>query len=325
VILARRVHQVAGRDLALAVGNFDGVHRGHQAILAATVRAAAARRLSPAAMSFHPLPREAFARINGSDPPVRLMSVSEKLAAFQRAGIDVALVPFFDRRFAAQSPESFCGALSQARVRWLMVGEDFRFGAKRAGDVALLRALGSAHGFEVETMEHVRLDRMKISSTAVRESLAGGDLLLASSLLGRPYAIVGRVLRGRRLGTTLGFPTINVALGGRKPAVQGVFAVRCRLVTRGLEGVAGEAGDTLDGVANLGTNPVVSSENRQHLEVFLFDFSGDLYGRRVEVTFIEKIRDELKLPGIDALVVQMHDDAMRAKHILRTKNDGPKS
>jgi len=140
-------------------------------------------------------------------------------------------------------------------------------------------------------------------------------------MLGRPYAITGRIAHGKKLGRTLGFPTANVALSGRKPALAGVFAVKCRLVTRGLEGVAGEVGTVLDGVANLGTNPVVSSENRQHLEVFLFDFSGDLYGKRLQVNFIEKIRDEQNFASLDALVTQMHDDTARAKKILSRVND----
>jgi riboflavin kinase/FMN adenylyltransferase len=142
-------------------------------------------------------------------------------------------------------------------------------------------------------------------------------------MLGRPYAITGRVTHGRKLGRTLGYPTANIALSGRKPALAGVFAVKCRLVSRGLEGVAGDVGEILDGVANLGTNPVVSSENRQHLEVFLFDYSGDLYGKRVQVSFIEKIRDEQNFASLDALVTRMHDDAARAKKILsRMTADG---
>ena len=313
------------QDLALAIGNFDGVHLGHQALLAEAVRIAAKRTLIPAAMSFHPLPREAFARMTGASMPVRLMSVTEKLTALDQAGIKTLFLPKFDRTFAAQLPNDFAKALAAMSVRWVITGEDFRFGAKRAGDAAMLRALGAQHGFEAATLPDVSLGDQRVSSTAIREALARGDMKSATSMLGRHYAIVGRVTHGKKLGRTLGFPTINVSLSGRNPALSGVFAVQCRLVTRGLEGVAGQGGMILNGVANLGTNPVVSSENRQHLEVFLFDFSSDLYGQRVEVTFIEKIRDELKLASLDALVVQMHEDARRAKDILRKIDDGNKS
>jgi riboflavin kinase / FMN adenylyltransferase len=318
-----------GKPLALAIGNFDGVHLGHQAILRACSNTASigefGEEMETAALSFSPLPREYFAKIK-NDPslaPPRLMSATEKLAAFKRAGIEHVFIPHFGAAFSGQSPEEFIARLVAMNVRWLMVGEDFRFGAKRVGDVAMLRTAGLRHGFQVETMADVECNGQRVSSTAIRTALAAGDLRTATQMLGRPYRIIGRVTHGKKLGRTLGFPTANVALTGRKPALAGVFAVRLRLVTRGLEGVAGENGSAvisvLNGVANLGTNPVVSSENRLHLEVFLFDFSSDLYGQRVEVEFIEKIRDEQNFSGPDslnALVVQMHDDCDQAKRIL---------
>lgn len=317
----------AETPLALCIGNFDGVHRGHQAILRATVEAAREQALTPAALSFEPLPREFFARVRPDAPaPARLMSATEKLAAFSANGIKATWLPRFDAAFATQSPETFIAALVKMRVRWLMVGEDFRFGAKRAGDIAHLIAAGNAHGFSVHAMQDIEISGERASSTKVREALANGNLSQAKVLLGRDYAITGRVIHGKKLGRTLGFPTANISLGPlarrRKPALTGVFAVRCRLVTRGLEGVAGKDGVILNGVANLGTNPVVSSENRHHLEVFLFDFAGDLYGQRLEVSFIEKIRDEQRFESLDSLVLQMHDDVAKAKHILRMKNDG---
>ncbi len=330
-----------GEPLALAIGNFDGVHLGHQAILSATRRAAARLQASAAALTFSPLPREYFAKYakhtnHAGDPmraPPRLMSVTEKLAAFLDAGIEQSLVLRFDASFASQSPASFLHALKRANVCWLMVGEDFRFGAKRAGDIQALRTFGQQHGIIVETLNDVTTrDGQRISSSAIRDALRDGQLATATAMLGRPYAVVGRVTHGKKLGRTLGFPTANVALSGRKPALSGVFAVKCRLVTRGLEGVAElgkyDVGQILDGVANLGTNPVVSTENRQHLEVFLFDFSGDLYGKRVQVSFIEKIRDERNFASTDPLgelVTQMHDDTARAKAILsRMKDERPK-
>ncbi len=331
--LHRRL-EAAGVPLALAIGNFDGVHRGHQALLTATVQAAKERGLAPAAMSFHPLPREFFSRGRGGgvekagavEVP-RLMSVSEKLGAWAGQGVAHAYIPRFDARFAAQSPEAFMAALQAMDVRWLAVGSDFHFGARRAGNVDTLREAQGRHGFTVETIAEVADDETdahgRVSSTAVRAALAAGELSHAAAMLGASYRIIGRVTHGKKLGRTLGFPTANVALAGRRPALGGVFAVQCRLVTRGLEGVAGGAGGpVLNGVANLGTNPVVSSENRPHLEVFLFDYAADLYGKRLSVEFIEKIRDERNFANLDALVAQMRDDEQKARSILTRMSDG---
>ncbi|MEQ1515606.1 MAG: bifunctional riboflavin kinase/FAD synthetase [Usitatibacteraceae bacterium] len=321
--LHRSLHPV-GVPLALTIGNFDGVHRGHQAILAAGIEAAREYDLSFAAMTFHPLPREFFAKVR-SDPSLasaRLMSTSEKLGALVDAGVEHVFVPRFDAKFAAQSPDDFVSALVGMGVRWLMVGEDFRFGAKRAGDWETLRRAGARHGFMVETMRDVVIGNEKISSSAIRDALATGKVDVAERMLGRPYTIVGRVTHGKKLGRTLGFPTANITLSGRKPALSGVFAVQCKLVTRGLEGVAGieysEKGKILNGVANLGTNPVVSIDGHHHLEVFLFDFAADVYGQRLACTFIEKIRDEQNFASLDALCLQMDDDVIRAKNILRS-------
>ena len=316
-----------GSGLALAIGNFDGVHRGHAAILRRAVTAAREIGVAPAVMTFEPLPREYFARKKNlaEASPARLMSATEKLSAFAGAGVEHVFMPRFNQSFAAQSPDEFAASLSRMHVRWVMVGADFKFGSGRAGDINTLREEGTRLGFSVEGMPEIANSRGRISSTAIREALAGADMDAAAQMLGRRYSLFGRVLHGKKLGRTLGFPTANIALTHRKPALQGVFAVKCRLVTRGLEGVASKGGVMLNGVANLGTNPVVSSENRHHLEVFLFDFSGDLYGKRLEVMFIEKIRDEMKFPGLDALVLQMHDDTSKAKTILRMIDDGPEN
>ena len=322
-----RLHRAlgsVGAPLALAIGNFDGVHRGHQAILAAGIEAAREHGLSFAAMSFHPLPREFFARVrsDASFAPPRLMNSTEKLAAFVDVGVEHTFIPRFDGEFAAQSPDDFVAALVRMNVRWLMVGEDFRFGAKRAGDANTLRRAGAQHGFMVETMPDVVIGTEKISSSAIRDALSQGQLDVAARMLGRPYAIVGRVTHGKKLGRTLGFPTANITLTRRNPALSGVFAVQCRLVTRGLEGVAGieriKTGTILNGVANLGTNPVVSVDGHHKLEVFLFDFVADVYGKRLACTFIEKIRDEQNFASLAALVKQMHDDVSKAKTILRS-------
>jgi riboflavin kinase / FMN adenylyltransferase len=327
VICAHRNLEYVGKPLALAIGNFDGVHIGHQALLRLTVDAALADGLAPSALTFNPLPREYFGRQRGPLTPLlpRLMSVSEKLTALHRSGIEHAFVARFNAAFAKQTADAFLEHLRNMQVRWLAVGEDFRFGANRAGDVDAMRAFGVRHGMQVHTLPEVVVHGRRASSTAIRDALWAGRLAEATQMLGRAYRIVGRVTHGKKLGRSLGFPTANVSLGDRTPALHGVFAVKCRLVTRGLEGVAGDVGVILNGVANLGTNPVVSSENRQHLEVFLFDFSGDLYGKRLEVTFIEKIRDELKLPSLDALVAQMRDDASQARLILSRTDEGTRS
>ena len=313
----RRSIAPSSKPLALAIGNFDGVHLGHQAILEKTRNAASRLGFEAAVLTFSPLPREFFARGKAAPAAPRLMSVSEKLAAFSRAQIDCVMLPRFDAAFAAQSPTAFLDLLNQANVRWLLAGHDFHFGAKRAGNMPMLRAWGARQGITIETMDDIANDDgTRISSSAIRAALSAGNLDAAATMLGRCYAIVGRVAHGKKLGRTLNFPTANVALTGRKPALGGVFAVQCRIVTRGLEGAAGEIGNIFNGVANIGTNPVVSVENRQHLEVFLFDFSGDLYGQRLHVTFIEKIRDEQKFARLDDLVTQMHVDTAQAKEIL---------
>ena len=312
-----------GAPLALAIGNFDGVHLGHQAILAAGIDAARDQGLTFAAMTFHPLPRDFFAKLrkDRSFAPPTLMSTTEKLAALVEAGVEHAYIPRFNADFAAQSPEEFVSALVQMEVRWLMVGEDFRFGAKRAGDAETLRQAGASRGFKLETMPDVVIEQERISSTAIRDALGSGCLAAAARMLGRPYTIVGRVMHGKKLGRTLGFPTANITLSRRSPALSGVFAVQCRIVTRGLEGVAGtekrQAATIVNGVANLGINPVVSVDGHHHLEVFLFDFAADIYGHRLACTFIEKIRDEQNFVNLDALRLQMHDDVLKAKNILR--------
>ena len=322
-----RLHRAlrpVGAPLALAIGNFDGVHRGHQAILAAAVAAAQQHGLASAAMTFNPLPREFFAKIrnDASFSSTRLMNTTEKLAAIADAGLEHIFIPRFDARFAAQSPDEFVSALVKMNVRWLMVGEDFRFGAKRSGDAGTLRRAGEERGFILETMPDVVIGAERISSSAIRDALMTGELGAAARMLGRPYSITGRVTHGKKLGRTLGFPTANITLTRRKPALSGVFAVQCRLVTRGLEGVAGientKTGTILNGVANLGTNPVVSVDGHHHLEVFLFDFATDVYGQRLVCTFIEKIRDEQDFASLDALCLQMHDDVTKAKTILRS-------
>ena len=293
------------RGIALTIGNFDGVHLGHAALLAETLRAAGQRGLIAAAMTFEPHPREFF---DLQSAPARLSSLREKAQRLLEAGFEHLYVCRFNQAFARQTPAGFVDMLQRRlQCRWLLVGEDFRFGSKRSGDVALLRTEAAQRGFEVATLGDVDFAGLRISSTVIREALGVGDFALAEKLLGRPYSISGRVLHGKKLGRTLGFPTANISLARRKPALSGVFAVKCRgMHDRGLEGVA-------TGVASLGTNPAVRSDGRHSLEVFLFDFSADLYGKRINVEFCKKLRDEANFSSLDTLRTQIHRDCEVAR------------
>lgn len=294
------------QPVALTIGNFDGVHLGHQALLRETVTAANARSLLPAVMTFHPHPREVFSPVHA---PARLSSLREKFAAIAAFDIAHLYVARFNAAFAALPPEAFLDLLQhRLKVRWLLVGNDFRFGAKRAGDLDLIRVNANIRRMEVVALEDVLSDYERVSSTGVRSVLAEGDMMAAGRMLGRRYTITGRVVHGRKLGRTLGFPTANISLTRRKPALSGVFAVRCKGI-RGLEGVA-------NGVASLGTNPAVQVNGRPSLEVFLFDFSRDLYGQRLEVEFVAKLRDEMHFDSLDALTAQIRKDCDQARALL---------
>ena len=293
------------RDTALAIGSFDGVHLGHVALLERLVAEAGARELAPAVVTFEPLPREFF---SPATAPARLTSLTERLAAFDRLGIETAFVERFDARFAALTAEEFEQRLRQRYgARRVVVGHDFRYGANRAGDAFRLAAAGRQLGFEVEVLAPVTDGEERFSSTRVREALAHGDLATAERLLGRRYAITGRVVHGAKRGKALGFPTANIRLTRPRPALWGIFAVKCfGAATRGLEGVA-----------SLGINPAVKVGGPATLEAFLFDFSGDLYGRRLTIEFVRKLRDEAHFASLDELAAQIARDCERAKAILR--------
>lgn len=294
-----------GAKTAIAIGSFDGVHRGHQAILESVAREARVRGLASAVLTFEPLPREFFAP---AQSPARLTTLPERLAAMARCGLDLAFVQRFDAEFARLDADAFAARLRVRHgARWVMVGEDFRYGAGRAGDAAKLAASGRALGFEVRTLAPVAAEGERISSTRVREALAHGELDAAARLLGRPYAICGRVVHGSKRGRRLGFPTANVRLGRPRAPMHGIFAVRCHgAATRGLEGVA-----------SLGTNPAVRDAGPASLEAFLFDFSGDLYGRRLSIEFLKKLRDEAHFASLDELAAQIGRDCDAARAYFR--------
>ena len=288
------------QPLALTVGNFDGVHRGHQGMLARLVEAAEDLNLVPAVMTFDPHPREFFAP--ASAPP-RLSSLRSKLRLFATYGVHTTVIARFDARLASLEATAFIEDILERRLntRWILVGDDFRFGKGRVGDLELLRA--HAKTFTVEEMHTIEVEGERVSSTAVREALARGELAHAAKLLGRPYAIAGRVAHGDRLGRNLGFPTANLPLR-HKPALSGVFAVR----VHGLESVTPRTG-----VASLGVRPTVKHDGRPLLETFLFDFDENIYGRRISVEFVHKLRDEERYDTVDALTRQIRVDADQAR------------
>jgi riboflavin kinase / FMN adenylyltransferase len=290
---------------AVTIGNFDGVHRGHQAMLTRVIEVARARGLVASVLTFEPHPRELFAPASA---PTRLTSLREKLELLAACGVDHVHVQRFSREFAALAPEAFVERVLVRLVaaRWVLVGEDFRYGAKRAGDFASLAAAAGRHGFALEAMPTVTNGGARVSSSAVREALARGDLKGAAELLGRPYSISGRVVHGKKLGRALGFATANVQLKHNRPPLGGIFAVR----------VAGVGAGPRDGVASLGVRPTVHADGRPVLEVHLFDFADDLYGRHLRVEFLAKIRDEERYPDLDTLKAQIARDCDAARALL---------
>lgn len=295
----------ASQHVALTIGNFDGVHRGHQAMLARLVEAAEDLALVPTVLTFNPHPREFFAP--HSAPP-RLSTVRDKLEQFSARGVARVHIARFDGRLAHLSAGEFIerilvGAL---RTRWVLVGEDFRFGRGRAGDLALLRA--SAKSFSVEAMPTVSEGEDRVSSSAVRDALAKGDLERTAALLGRPYSISGRVAHGDKRGRSLGFPTANVPLR-RKPPLSGIFAVR----------VLGLGTTPRVGAASLGVRPTIHPAGQPMLEVFVFDFDESIYGRRIRIEFLHKLRDEERYPDLDALTRQIGRDVAHAREYFSTR------
>jgi riboflavin kinase/FMN adenylyltransferase len=289
----------------LSIGNFDGVHRGHLMLLARLIEEARARHLVAAVMTFEPHPREFFAPMTA---PARLSSLREKLLAFTDAGVDEVCVIPFRRRFAALSADAFAEKViaRDLQARQVLIGDDFRYGAGRLGDFSTLRAAGHALGFSVKSMASVLDGEARISSSLVRARLAEGDFAGAARFLGRPYAMSGRVGHGQQLGRTLGFPTANLILGHAPLPFTGVFAVGVKLPD----------GRRWAGVANLGVRPTLDEGTKPRLEVHLFDFVGELYGERLSVEFIAKLRDTAKFPDLSSLKAQIAEDSRRARALF---------
>jgi len=289
------------------IGVFDGVHLGHQRILDRVHVEAARLRLPSLVFSFEPTPQEVM---SPQQAPARLMRLREKFLVLQSSTIDYLYCPPFDRTLQALAPEEFIEQLlvRTLGVRHLVVGDDFRFGRGRAGTFAHLEEGGRRHGFGVEQVGSVTVGGLRVSSTAIRNALATGDLATARQLLGRTYRMVGRVSRGQRLGRQLGFPTANIRLQRRVSPVSGIFAVR----------VHGVEAAPRDAVASIGTRPTVAGVEPL-LEVHVFDFDGDLYGRQLSVDFVARLRDETRFDDLESLRRQMELDAAEARRLLADK------
>jgi riboflavin kinase/FMN adenylyltransferase len=309
---------------ALTIGNVDGVHRGHQAMLALLRSEAQHRGLPSCVMTFEPHPRDYFA-LAANKPelaPARIATLRDKLSELERCGIQQTIVLRFDQRFASQSPQAFIDdvLVRGLGTRYVLVGDDFRFGAKRAGDYAMLDKAGQAAGFDVARMNSYEVRGLRVSSSAVRAALADGDMAQAAALLGRPYSISGHVVHGKTLGRSLGqsgagrddgFRTLNLRFSHPKPAALGIYAVRVHGLTE----------TPLDGVASLGKRPTVDDSGRVLLEVYCLEWPDRLgaeggYGKLVRVELLHKLRDEARYDGLEALTAAIRQDVTDARAFL---------
>jgi riboflavin kinase/FMN adenylyltransferase len=300
--ITRGIPAAAAGPTALTIGNFDGVHLGHQAMLAELVRAAARIGAPACVLTFEPHPREFFAP---DKAPTRLTSLREKLELLADFGVDRVHLCRFSYAFAQITAEDFIARVIAQGLgaRWLQVGDDFRFGARRGGDLVMLKQAGPRFGIEVAALAGVTLDGERVSSTAVRAALAAGGLDRAARLLGRAYSMSGRVVRGDGLGRTLGFPTANVHIKHNRPPLTGIFVVE----------LGGLREKPLRAVASLGVRPTIKQQGEPTLEVHILDFEGDLYGRHVRVDFLHKLRDEEKYADLATLTRQIALDVENAK------------
>lgn len=302
---------------ALTIGNFDGVHLGHQALLAQVRRAADRLSLSASVMTFEPHPREFFALRAGdiSKAPTRIANLRDNMHAMAMSGMDTIIVEHFNATFANQSPYDFIEKVlvKGLHVKWLMVGEDFCFGAKRAGNIAMLKQAGNQFGFDVETLPTVTHSGIRISSSAVRAALAQGDFAQSRALIGHPYTISGRVIYGKQLGRTIGYPTLNLRIAHQRPAVTGIFIVQ----------VHGLSERPLAAVASLGVRPTVEDAGRVLLETHIFDFHQSCYGKLVSIEFLQKIRDEKKFSDLASMTAAIDADAAQARDYFSQHGASP--
>jgi riboflavin kinase / FMN adenylyltransferase len=296
-----------GGACALTIGNFDGVHRGHQAMLALLRSEAAHRGLPSCVLTFEPHPRDYFSALAGKPDtaPARIATLRDKLTELARCGIDEVVVLPFNATLSEQTAQNFIDSVlvQGLKARYVLVGDDFQFGAKRGGNYAMLDAAGDAAGFEVARMMSYEVHQLRVSSSAVREALAQGRMTDAKSLLGRHYSVSGHVVHGQKLGRELGFRTLNLRFDHPKPAASGIFAVQ----------VHGLGEHACGGVASFGVRPTVTDNGRVLLEVHLFEDCGDAYGKLVHVDLLCKLHDELKYDCLDALKAGIASDTALAR------------
>ena len=288
------------------IGNFDGVHLGHQAVLTQLAMKADMLNLPAVVITFEPQPFEYFVP---EKAPARLSRFREKVEALRAYSIQKLCVLRFNRQLAEMQAETFIQKLlvEGLNVRYLVVGDDFRFGKDRQGDFALLQQVGKQQGFQVVNMHTFAIDDMRVSSTRIREALQDGDLAVAEKLLGRPYRMSGRVAHGDKRGRKMGYPTANIHLHRAKVPLNGVYAVQ-------LYGIDEEP---VNGVANIGVRPTISGSDKALLEVHLFDFKRDIYGEHVQVYFLKKLREEQKFASLEQLIEQIHIDSAQAKNFFQ--------
>ena len=298
----RGIPERAEHGCVLTIGNFDGVHRGHQALLAQLRAKSEATGLPAAVLTFEPHPREYFAH---EDRPRRLTSLREKILLLEGQGVDRLYIGRFNQKLAGLTAEAFIEdvLVHGLGVRHLLIGDDFCFGKGRKGNFAMLQAAGDKIGFGVESMHTFRHEDERVSSSAVRAALAEGDMPHAARLLGRSYSISGRVMHGDKIGRTIGFPTANIQLKHRSPPLMGIYTVS----------VDGLADRPWPGVASVGVRPTINDAGRPTLEVHLFDWNTECYDAHLRVNFLKKQRDEERYDSLDALTAQIARDAEEAR------------
>lgn len=301
MLIFRGLHSSVAQPVALTIGNFDGMHLGHQALLAQLRAAAQSHGLPTAVVIFEPHPREFF---TPQQAPARLTNLREKLELFAALGVDRVHVCRFNSRFAQMGAADFAHALhAEAGAKFVLIGDDFRFGSGRGGDFALMRQVGAQQGFEVQAMHSVLNGGVRISSTEVRAALAEGRMDVALSYLGRHYSISGRVVHGDGMGKRLGFPTANIQLKHNLPPLKGIYVVQ----------VHAEGMGVLQGAASLGVRPTVRQDAKPVLEVHLLEFRQQIYGKHLRVEFLHKLRDEEKFPDLQSLTQQIALDVEQTK------------
>ena len=300
------------RGCVATIGNFDGVHLGHRAVIDRLAAEGAKRGLPVCVVLFEPQPREFF---DADNAPPRLMRLREKVDRLSELPVDHVLILRFNRALASMPPADFIQniLIDSLRLKYLVIGDDFRFGRRREGDFSMLQQYGVRAGFEVQDTPSVLVDGERVSSTLIREALITGNLDRAARLLGKPYEVCGRIIHGDKRGRSIGFPTANLLMQRKNVPVQGVFAVTMRGLTEIPQ----------PGVANVGSRPTITGSETVLLETHLLDFTGDLYGHRVEVEFHQKLRDEHRFSGLTQLRNQIAQDITQARAYFAGQTQHP--